>query len=119
MAVEVALVARKLLSLGCVYTARYSLPRDAVEEELTFQDFGLDIAAIANSHVFQVAETTGEPSRFPPEFTGNSLRKTPFVHSSGRLFSRHGSRGFPRVSSQLGTGGAGRGSNRSRGSYQA
>ncbi|KAE9130688.1 hypothetical protein PF006_g15703 [Phytophthora fragariae] len=65
--VECALAARKLLSLGCAYQVRYSMPRDAVDL-LTFRDFGLDVAAVVNSHVFQVTPTRGEPPRFPMEF---------------------------------------------------
>ncbi|RLN50798.1 hypothetical protein BBJ28_00013867 [Nothophytophthora sp. Chile5] len=60
---EVALVVQRLLSLGCAYEVRYSLPRPATAAPCQLPDFGFDVNALMNSHVFQVKEIC--PSRFP------------------------------------------------------
>ncbi|RLN86987.1 hypothetical protein BBJ28_00021753 [Nothophytophthora sp. Chile5] len=62
---EVALVVQRLLSLGRFYEVRYSLPRPAIGPAVSCQlpDFGFDVNALMNSHVFQVRKIC--PSRFP------------------------------------------------------
>ncbi|KAG6610424.1 uncharacterized protein IUM83_06711 [Phytophthora cinnamomi] len=64
--VEVALAARKLLSLGCAYDVRYALPCDHIDG-LKLRDFGLNVAAVLNSHVFHVTKTSSAQPRFPVE----------------------------------------------------
>ncbi|EGZ11900.1 hypothetical protein PHYSODRAFT_250719 [Phytophthora sojae] len=58
--VEVVLVVQKLLSLGSTYQVRYLLS-EAPPDDVKFQDVGLKVAAVVNSHVFQVTETQNEP----------------------------------------------------------
>ncbi|KAG6611480.1 uncharacterized protein IUM83_15579 [Phytophthora cinnamomi] len=65
--VEVALAARKLLSLGRAYDVRYSLPSAALDG-LTLADLGVHVTAIMNSHVFQVDKRSEQAPRFPMEF---------------------------------------------------
>ncbi|KAJ8576379.1 hypothetical protein ON010_g2834 [Phytophthora cinnamomi] len=66
--VEVALATQQLLSLGRAYEVHYSLP-DVAIGAYRFPDFGLSIAAIANSHLFRVAKTTSKSPFFEVEFT--------------------------------------------------
>lgn len=73
--VEVALAARKLLSLGRAYDVRYSLPSAALDG-LKLADLGVHVTAIMNSHVFQVDKRTDEPPRFPMEFVDKVAGKS-------------------------------------------
>ncbi|EGZ11904.1 hypothetical protein PHYSODRAFT_250534 [Phytophthora sojae] len=77
--VKVALAARKLLSLGRAFEVEYSLPSEAVDE-LKFLNFGLRVAAVVGSHVFQVSETTSEPPRFPMECKDSVAGRSTYSH---------------------------------------
>lgn len=64
--VEVALAARELLSLGRVYEVHYTLPRGPVAKLQLTTHFGFSVAALLNSHLFQVQKTF--TPRYPMEF---------------------------------------------------
>ncbi|KAG7393542.1 hypothetical protein PHYPSEUDO_007379 [Phytophthora pseudosyringae] len=64
--VEVALAARKLLSLGRAYEVRYSLPRGPVDSLQLASHLGLSVIALMNSHLFQVQKT--ETPKYAMEF---------------------------------------------------
>lgn len=68
--VEVVLVVQKLLSLGSTYQVRYLLS-EAPPDDVKFQDVGLKVAAVVNSHVFQVTETQNEPPSFSMELNNS------------------------------------------------
>ncbi|ETP54579.1 hypothetical protein F442_00745 [Phytophthora nicotianae P10297] len=63
---EVALAARKLLSLGHAYEVHYSLPRRPVPNLELSTHFGISVSAPMNAHVFQVEKT--EAPQYPMEF---------------------------------------------------
>ncbi|CEG40930.1 uncharacterized protein PHALS_11105 [Plasmopara halstedii] len=63
---EVALAARKLLSLGRSYEVHFTLPRGPVLNLQLLTHFGFSVFALMNSHVFQVQKIGN--SRYPMEF---------------------------------------------------
>ncbi|KUF92299.1 hypothetical protein AM588_10006232 [Phytophthora nicotianae] len=63
---EVALAARKLLSLGHAYEVHYSLPRRPFPNLELSTHFGISVSAPMNAHVFQVEKT--EAPQYPMEF---------------------------------------------------
>eukprot|EP00644_Phytophthora_capsici_P008093 jgi/Phyca11/574030/estExt2_Genewise1.C_PHYCAscaffold_580194 len=72
--VQVALITRKLLSLGRAYEVHYSLPREAIADLQLSSHFGLTVTDLLRTHVFQVQEC--KTPKYPMEFVDKAAQSS-------------------------------------------